>query len=224
MNTNVYAPFTFVLVASLGIFLILMSMHETSNNKQPDIKITEHLVADTDVGTSYEEITPLLPSKKEGFWAQDSVEEQTRSRPTSGVKKSDNDFDESETKGTRRLSTRTPALSPQLVVIYAMFFIKRTGLLSLQIFTWQYISVRFQLRLAQLANLQVAGALSMAMMTIVILPLISTFAVRRFPIRSIRLDQTICVASASVFASGFVLIWAAKSLHAMYIGMVSRGN
>jgi len=223
MDMNVHVPFACVLVGSLAAFLILMAMHETSETVRSGFVVVPPLVDEAAFGPVAEEVTPLiLPSKTfEALDARDYQTGQTRSRPTSAARRDDDDVEEDEGQKNNLTSRVNPALSSQLVLVYAMFFIKRTGLLSLQIFTWQYVSVRFNLRLAQVANLQVAGAFSVALMTIVILPLISTFAVRRYPIRPVRLDQVICIVSALIFTGGFTFIWAAKTIHAMYLGMSS---
>jgi len=207
-----------VLVGSLAIFLILMAMHETSDINDSMTPNTSSSVNEATFGQDVEEVSSLLTLSKKLDLVDDG-NYTTRSNSISATDKKHDDRQDAFDLHPKSRWTRTnPALSPQLILIYLMFFVKRTGILSLQIFTWQYISVQFQLRLAQVANIQVAGALSMAFMTIVVLPLVCTLSVRKYAIRPVRLDQGICVASALIFAGGFALIYAANSIHEMYYG------
>jgi hypothetical protein len=108
-----------------------------------------------------------------------------------------------------------PLFTKPLIIAYAMFSFKRTGLMALT-FIYQHVSRTFNWTIPETARLQLVRGIGATIITTMVLPGLSTLMIRRKMVSPHKLDLYIVRLSATSISAALLIFWLARSSGALY--------
>ncbi len=188
MDGNIWRPFQVAVAGSLLSLPIILCMPEHWNPKKHDISVhREATGADDIIDNAQEQTVP-------GYVA---VGPQDEPDGEPGRKREYSRWD-------------SQLYSPDLLLCYCMFFLKRLAFTSEQ-FVYQFASQYLHWPLRRTTVLQLSRAAGSTLVNMILTPSLSTCILSSQLMRSERLDWGLICVSASVLTGGFCMLWAART-------------
>lgn len=100
--------------------------------------------------------------------------------------------------------------SPQLLLCYSMFFLKRLGFMSYP-FVYQFASRTLHWPLRRTTVLQISEAVGSILSNMILIPIISTYILNFQIITSERVDWSLVYINSSILASSYIILWLART-------------
>lgn len=193
MDVNIWRPFQLAVAVSLLSLPILYHIPErwTQNSKKHDALPTTEA---SNLGYAREEIP----------------------RNYAAVQQEDSDGDSDK---RREYSRRGSELySPQLLLCYSMFFLKRLGFMSYP-FIYQFASRTLHWPLRRTTILQISEAVGSILANMILIPILSTYILNFQITTSERLDWSLVCVSSTILASSYIILWLARTPFFFIAGM-----
>lgn len=195
MDVNIWRPFQLAVGVSLLSLPILFHIPErwTPNSKKHDtLSSTEA----TSLGYAPEE----MPNDYAAVQQEDSDGESDR---------------------RREYSRRSSELySPQLLLCYSMFFLKRLGFMSYP-FVYQFASRALHWPLRRTTILQISEAVGSTLANMILIPSLSTYILNFQITTSERLDWSLVCVNSSILAISFIVLWLGRTPFFFIAGMTN---
>lgn len=100
--------------------------------------------------------------------------------------------------------------SPQLLLCYSMFFLKRLGFMSYP-FVYQFASRALHWPLRRTTILQISEAVGSTLANMILIPSLSTYILNFQITTSERLDWSLVCVNSSILACSFIILWLART-------------
>lgn len=193
MEVNIWRPFQLAVGVSLLSLPILYHIPERWN---PDPKKHDTLPSTeaTSLGYPPEEIPHNYAAVQQGD--SDAESDSRREHPRRG----------------------SELYSPQLLLCYSMFFLKRLGFMSYP-FIYQFASRALQWPLRRTTILQISEAVGAILANMILIPSLSTYILNFQITTSERLDWGLICVNSSVLAGSFIVLWLARTPFFFIAGM-----
>lgn len=193
MDVDIWRPFQLAVAVSLLSLPILYHIPErwTQNSKKYDTLPTTEA---SNLGYASEEIP----------------------RNYAAVQQEDSDGE----SGIRREHSRrgSELYSPQLLLCYSMFFLKRLGFMSYP-FIYQFASRTLHWPLRKTTILQISEAVGSILANMILIPSLSTYILNFQILTSERLDWSLVCVNSSILASSYIILWLARTPFFFIAGM-----
>lgn len=185
MEVNIWLPFQLAVGVSLLSLPILFHIPERWHTPNPKKSDTLSTTEATNLGYAPEEI----PHNYAAVQQEDSDGESDR---------------------RREYSRGSELYSPQLLLCYSMFFLKRLGFMSYP-FIYQFASRALHWPLRRTTILQISEAMGSTLANMILIPILSTYILNFQITTSERLDWSLVCVNSSVLASSFIILWLART-------------